>query len=453
MSAKVDQGARLAPLIRSLLFVTGLGLTACAFIPNAPFPLFMALTLGAATAFLAFVLLLPHKPGSALVKAYFGILAVFHFGLLPSYLLTLAGQPINRVHAWIFDAYHVTLALQSCLVFIAAFVIMTVVVRSQMLRWLRPRPQLQVDRAWMYHLSMAALLLSMAGWFYLIFAVAGPSDYLDYIIFFERSPFLGSVIGFLHTAIAATFFFACLNARSILPPLVVYGLWSVIAFPLGLRGEVLFPLALTLPLLLSLDRLDFHWSVMAAGVVAALSISAFVATVRIGGDPSATLAQASPLAAIAELGGSLRPSYEVERWLHSYDSLRLGVTYYAPFERLFLALFPIAERLPGHADVRLMNVLIMDRAGPFGFSIVAESVINFGLAGAAAVGALLAVGLHWAAAKVMFNDGLVLNAAFLFGALIHVRQSFVSAFGAILFFMVIAMALHVAARLMRAVSR
>ncbi|MBB4798270.1 hypothetical protein HNP32_002014 [Brevundimonas bullata] len=435
------------------MLAAGIALSVAALLWDGSFNVFMTLTFWAASTLLLFVLYLPRSQGSGILKSYFAALVVFHFGLLPAYLLSDKGVPLSRVQIWISQDVFVRPALEACLVFVLAFTLAILTVRASARADRVPRLIETVQSPMIYRVALLGLIICTAAWFVFVMGILRPKNYVDYIILFERNAALGNLIGILHTAIPATFFLATQNARKLWVPLLIFGIWAIFAFPLGLRGEVLFPIALTIPLLMTQGRLRIHWSFLTLAVLGVFFASAVVASSRVGGSMSDTLAYASPLTTISELGGSLRPSYEVERWLQQGDTFRLGSTYYAPFERTFLGLIPLVERLPANEDYRLMNVLIMQRAGPYGFSIVAESVINFGFLGALAMGALFGIAITTSASRLVANQQTLIQASILFGAFIHIRQSFVSAFGATVVFFVVTAAVMMTAYLLKSLRQ
>lgn len=432
-------------LARALLNAAGCSAVLALVLVRMPFPVFMSISCGAIVCFLVSVLLLPRSPGSGLVKTYFAILVVFHFGLLPSYLLTFIGGSIPPVSRWINDEYFVVLAIRSCLIFTTFFVLAAHVAQRvrpvNFTRAVTYRANVRV-----YYLAVALLLLSIGAWSWLVLGVAKPQSYIDYYRFLDARG-LGNIVGVLNTTIASAFFIACLNGRLHLP-MFLFGAWGIFAFMLGLRAHVLFPLALTVPLVISQGRLRIHWVFMLFALLIVSSASAIVGQTRVGNQ----INDASPLAALAELGGSLRPSYEVEKWLHSGDHLRWGATYYAPVERTFLAFIP-GGRSAGTEDERLMNVLIQRRAGPYGFSVIAEAVVNFGIGGAAMLGAVTGLLISFVAARITLNRGLVLNSALAFGMIVHVRQAFVAGFGAMMVFLLISTLIIVIDRVLGAGNR
>ena len=78
------------------------------------------------------------------------------------------------------------------------------------------------------------------------------------------------------------------------------------------------------------------------------------------------------------MGASLRPVQEVIKWRKNGDKLLMGGSYWAPIERQLAHFVPGLHRKPGVEDRRLLNVVVSERAGPIGFSPVAEAYLNFG---------------------------------------------------------------------------
>ena len=109
------------------------------------------------------------------------------------------------------------------------------------------------------------------------------------------------------------------------------------AFATGLRGTVLFSAALMTPLLLR--RLDFRFRLfpVVAASLGLLWLISFGRLFRGNADWTEAVRGASLIDALAELGASLRPVFEVVRWtqFEAYSGFFGGGTYWAPIERLF----------------------------------------------------------------------------------------------------------------------
>lgn len=209
--------------------------------------------------------------------------------------------------------------------------------------------------------------------------------------------------------------------------LMVFAAFAVAAFPLGLRGEVLFPLVVYAVVAARHRSMPSLWKAVAAALVV-LSLVSFVKDLRQVGiaDYRAqdVVQELSPLDGLAELGYSLRTVAEVESWHAMGTPLRDGATYGAPVERLLGRIGVTAEPPPAAVDTRLMNIEMRQRAGNLGGSIIAEADRNFGRPGV--VGVLMFAGLVLAIAersrRAVIGDMIL--AVVLTALLQHVRNSF-----------------------------
>ncbi len=205
----------------------------------------------------------------------------------------------------------------------------------------------------------------------------------------------------------------------------VFALWALVALPIGLRGEVMFPTAAAL--MITSHRLK-RVGILAALMVGilVLSLSAMFREVRREGWNGVDWSwqTVNPAAAVQELGQSLRPTFEIIRWVEGGDQFLDGGSYWAPIERGFLRLFPINVRAASLEDKRLLNVLVQERVGPIGFSPVAEAYYNWGIPGVCVV--LTTIGLAVAFLAVNPPSFLrqALMAAIYVPLLIHIRNSF-----------------------------
>lgn len=167
-------------------------------------------------------------------------------------------------------------------------------------------------------------------------------------------------------------------------------LWAAIAFPLGLRGEVLFPV-LTALSVWAYRRVPIkprRAVILAIALLAAIAVIRNVRSVGVSNIGEASLS-INPLDGVAEMGASLRPVSEVVFWHEMGDDFDDGATYWAPIDRFLYYIVPGWTRPPIDEDRRVMTNLIMERAGPIGFSVVAEAYRNFAAIGVVAVLALL----------------------------------------------------------------
>jgi hypothetical protein len=209
--------------------------------------------------------------------------------------------------------------------------------------------------------------------------------------------------------------------------LTAFGALILVALPLGLRGEIMFP---TMAALVGAARCGWVMSPgrAAAFVAALLLVIPVVREVRHTGlqGLSGMVIDLRLFDAFVELGGSLHPVEKVVRWRAEGEALEMGASYWAPIERAAARVLPGLRSSAAEDDMRIMNVLVMDRIGAIGFSPVAEAYRNFGAFGVVCVLALLGAGLA-GMDRIADRRLAVLAIATLYvPLLINVRNSFVS---------------------------
>jgi hypothetical protein len=202
---------------------------------------------------------------------------------------------------------------------------------------------------------------------------------------------------------------------------------ALVAVPLGLRGEILFP---TLAALVALARCGRPLPPLAAGafltaLLLLIPIAREVRTTGLRGLPGAVL-QVPRLDALVEMGGSLHPVEKVVRWRAEGEPLDGGRSYWAPIERAAARLLPELQSRAAADDPRIMNVLVLDRVGAIGFSPVAEAFRNFGPVGVVIVMGLLGMGLGAIDSIRDTRLAVLVVAAVYVPLLINIRNSFVS---------------------------
>lgn len=177
-------------------------------------------------------------------------------------------------------------------------------------------------------------------------------------------------------------------------------------------------------------KIRIGWWQAAGASIALLLVISFVRQYRLKGTGALdAIRDVSVFDALAEMGFSLTPMKIVHEWLATgVDQLRFGETYWAPFERTLAIVLPIA-RPDASDDFRLMNVAMALREGNYGFSISAEAMINFGLIGCFVIGCLVGAFLLFSGRRIAEFHRAVFTTAIAFGVFVHVRQSFVGAFG------------------------
>ncbi|GHE89821.1 hypothetical protein GCM10011501_19260 [Thalassotalea profundi] len=209
------------------------------------------------------------------------------------------------------------------------------------------------------------------------FATGALSSYGAYLAIVKSSPLITLLFVYIYLFIGMAIVFVAASYREGFgyTYFIVFAIWGLFAFKVGLRGEVMFPTAV-IAAILGRRRIPLKTHKLFIVVSLMLFATIIVKNARISGDYS-SVDNINPLNAIAEMGSSLRAIQEVIKWRKSGFELLNGESYWAPIERQ-LALFLPIERLPSLQDKRLLNVVVMEKAGPIGFSPVAEAYANFG---------------------------------------------------------------------------
>ncbi|MBM3187141.1 MAG: O-antigen polysaccharide polymerase Wzy [Chloroflexi bacterium] len=166
-------------------------------------------------------------------------------------------------------------------------------------------------------------------------------------------------------------------------------LWLPLILSVMLTGERNSPMVSLVVLVVVMARRGFRPSLalLLAGAIGLLALISVVRAARMGGlletfasDGALVRESALPVRGVMELGFSLRPVYVViEALQEPAEDYRYGATYvYSLYRRLMRTL---GEPLPDVSqDPYILNEWVQ-RAGPIGFSTVAEAYINGGTAG------------------------------------------------------------------------
>lgn len=362
---------------------------------------------------------------SAMHFVFISSFSIFHFGLLYIWAFneaTLDTVGMN-IQYWFFDTTLANRAYLAATLFVVGCVSALGLPLSRIsTTYTRDR-----DNLIRYQISLFLLILFVGIWFFIVLN-SGFSAYDVLLAGLSRGG-LTAYIGFVHAALGVSFLITVILSSGSRLPIYIFSGWVIVAFPLGLRGEVAFPALISLGILACRGLITIRlWMVMVASL-GFLLLSSAIFVIRISTNDASFVEAASAIRGLAELGGSIRPSFEVMRWLETGDTFRYGATYWAPFDRTLLRIFPYGERLPGLEDERLMNVLIAKRAGPYGFSISAEAFINFGYVGCALVG--LGVGYVLRILGRSFAQGgyRPLAVVICFALFVHIRQAFITTYG------------------------
>ncbi|GAA5135729.1 O-antigen polysaccharide polymerase Wzy [Thalassotalea piscium] len=229
----------------------------------------------------------------------------------------------------------------------------------------------------LHHIGGLMLLFMVLVFFAIGFGTGALSSYGAYLEIVKKSPLITLIFVYIYLFIGMSIVFVAASYREGFgyTYFIVFAIWGLLAFKVGLRGEVMFPTAVTAAIL-GRRRIPLKTHKLFLAVTLMLFATIIVKNARISGDYS-SVDNINPLNAIAEMGSSLRAIEEVITWRNTGFELLNGESYWAPIERQ-LALFLPIERLPSLQDKRLLNVVVMEKAGPIGFSPVAEAYANFG---------------------------------------------------------------------------
>ncbi|HSC28243.1 MAG TPA: O-antigen polysaccharide polymerase Wzy [Vicinamibacterales bacterium] len=202
---------------------------------------------------------------------------------------------------------------------------------------------------------------------------------------------------------------------------------ALLALPLGLRGEILFPSMAVLVASARCGRAlpPGRAALLVLGLLALIPCVREIRNTGLQGLPGVVL-ELRLFDSFVEMGGSLHPVEKVVRWHAEGEPFELGSSYWAPIERAAARILPGLQTPAAEDDMRIMNVLVTDRVGAIGFSPVAEAYRNFGAFGVVivlgALGALLA-----SIDRLADRRTAVLAIATLYVPLLtNVRNSFIS---------------------------
>lgn len=161
---------------------------------------------------------------------------------------------------------------------------------------------------------------------------------------------------------------------------VSFVVFALIAFPLGLRGEVLFPLAISTTLVAMQTKMPRARILVIAAVVLLVPITVVSQTRQT--DVDLGQVSFSPLGGLSELGYSLQVVSATVEWHDTLDeSYDWGSTYWAPIEDAANRYLLFREVTPESQNDAHMSTQVASRVGGVGGSIVAEAYHNFTVLG------------------------------------------------------------------------
>lgn len=230
----------------------------------------------------------------------------------------------------------------------------------------------------LYHIGGLTLLFSIALFFLVGISTGALGSYGAYLSATKSTPIAGILFTYCYVFMGLSLVLVSASHQKKYGYLyfIPFILWSFFAFKLGLRGEVMFPSAVV-ACILCRKGIKVNGLVIFASLFIFFIVTGIVKSARVSGDYSQQISL-NPLNSVAEMGASLRPVQEVIKWRVAGDPLLMGASYWAPFERQLALFIPGLNRIPALEDSRLLNVVVDKKAGPIGFSPVAEAYFNFG---------------------------------------------------------------------------
>lgn len=272
----------------------------------------------------------------------------------------------------------------------------------------------------------AVVLTCVVVWFTIGALTGGPLFFIgSYLTFLQGTE--GSLLPWVYLGISMGLTMCSLDLTRTAGRIGVaaFAIFSIPAFVLGLRGEVLFPAVAALAVAGARRKVLSTRTFLVTCLLALLAIS-FVGQVRVAGLSSigSSNVVVSPVRAIEEMGYSVRPLTASIQWHEAgHEPYLLGSTYTGPFDRQIQGM--AGQEVPDATrDPRLMNVEIAERVGNIGGSIIAEAHHNWGSPGVGAI--LLATGFLVGRMfrRGMGPVGIALSGDLSVLLLMHVRNSF-----------------------------
>lgn len=284
--------------------------------------------------------------------------------------------------------------------------------------------------------SRAARLLSAAGavvvvvgvWLWFTLALRAGGAGVFFIGYLEFREYLsGSLLGVLYQPISIGIGLMMIGRiRSTTAiALGAYGAWALVAFTVGMRGEVLYATIAALGVLSLRARLLNPLTTFVAGFLL-LTLVNLVQQLRLMQSPVVDGAlNVSPLGGLAELGQTVRVVAVTSSWhLEDGEPFAGGATYTVAVAR---ALESVVGSASAERDIdpRLFNQLILSREGPIGGSIIGEAFHNGGPGAVVLALAVAGAALAWFASMTRSPWHAAAAVAVMVPLTYHVRNGFV----------------------------
>jgi hypothetical protein len=273
------------------------------------------------------------------------------------------------------------------------------------------------------------VLGTIAGWSVIVLTTGGTGGFFaSYADYRQVTGDFGAVLGVIWLVLGCGIVLSVTGSSGRLRTSagVAFAALTVIALPMGLRGEVMFRGVAALVAAARCGRGLSNRNTIALGL-ALLALIPIVREVRQTGLSGLSHAVVEPriYEGLAEMGASLHPVEKVVRWHAEGEDFERGRSYWAPIERAAARVLPGITVAAAEDDLRITNVLVTDRVGAIGFSPVAEAYRNFGPLGVVAVLALLGAAMG-AIDTIRDRRTAVLTLAIVYvPLLVNIRNSFV----------------------------
>ncbi len=273
------------------------------------------------------------------------------------------------------------------------------------------------------------LIASVTGWFALSISQVGVSgltgSYLDFLDQTRDSP-VGQMYPLIGVGLGFTVlkpWKGWLNSLA----LAAFFAFGLVGFFLGLRGEVLYPIVVAVTVMATRRKMP-SLIVTLVGIFVLLGLVNAARQIRLSGvsQSNLTLSDVSPLAAVSELGQTLRVPATVLIWHdEGGEPFRNGDTYTVAIARLWERLATGAHQIPAEQDFRLFNSEIAARSGQIGGSIIGEAYHNFAAWGVILVLAIFGVIFAYFSRAPFTATKLAVCVVVAMPLLGHIRNSFV----------------------------
>lgn len=252
------------------------------------------------------------------------------------------------------------------------------------------------------------------------------SSYFTWLSLTRDSPGLS----WAYTAIAVGLGLAVMrrSLRIVRIALIVFAAYACVAFFIGLRGEVLYPIAVAASVMAFARRMPRAAITVLAAVAALLLINVAKIVRQIGvAGGGIDWRSVDPLSALLEMGSTLRVVATTVIW-HDINGepLMHGATYVVSLARVMEALFNPSARPPAALDFRLMNSEVAARAGQIGGSAIAEAFHNFSILGVVVVFTIFGLLFGYFSSMRLNATRIAVYVCFAVPMFNHIRNAFVA---------------------------